>query len=503
MFASATADGDARMRPLALCVRQAEDLAVLSHLDPASALAAGLLIFALVMVIMFEATNGFHDAANAVATVIYTKSLQPGPAVVLSGVMNFIGVLVGGIAVAYALVELLPAEVLSPPDGGPAIAMLVSLFLAALGWNLATWWFALPNSSSHCLIGALIGIALGDSLLHSRELSDGVHWGQLWRVLEALAVSPLMGFVLAGALYFVCRKTLHDSHLYEPVTDKPPIWWMRGILLLTCSSVSFAHGTNDGQKSIGLIMLTIIGIFPATYALNSTSHLSLNDISSLMQQAAPLIERYGDDQKTSGLAAAKSIESQASAMQGSATQPGETQPRLQRGPNSPGAKIRATIRDDVYQVISQLKHAEESKAVSAEDKKSAHGLAKQLGGAVEYAPFWVRMLSALCLGIGTMIGYKRIVKTLGERLGNTHLTPAQGASAEVVAALLIGTAGFTGLPVSTTHIVTSGIAGTMVASRSGLKYGMISRIAIAWLITLPVTISIAGGLYYFLANPKL
>ena len=259
---------------------------MLSHLDPSSALAVGLLIFALVMVIMFEATNGFHDAANAVATVIYTKSLQPGQAVVLSGLMNFVGVMVGGIAVAYALVELLPAEVLSPPDGGPAIAMLVSLFLAALSWNLATWWFALPNSSSHCLIGALIGVALGDSLVQSRQFGDGVHWGQLWKVLEALAVSPLLGFVLAGALYYLCRRTLHDPHLYEPVTEKPPIWWMRGILILTCSSVSFAHGTNDGQKSIGLIMLTIIGIFPATYALNPTSHQSLNDMSSLMQQAS-------------------------------------------------------------------------------------------------------------------------------------------------------------------------------------------------------------------------
>ena len=491
---------------------QEDDCRVLSHLDPASALAAGLLIFALVMVIMFEATNGFHDAANAVATVIYTKSLQPGQAVVLSGVMNFVGVMIGGIAVAYALVELLPAEVLSPPGGGPAIAMLVSLFLAALSWNLATWWFALPNSSSHCLIGALIGVALGDSLLHSRELSDGVHWGQLWRVLEALAVSPLLGFMLAGALYFICRKTLHDPNLYQPVTEKPPIWWMRGILILTCSSVSFAHGTNDGQKSIGLIMLTIIGIFPATYALNPTSHLSLQDMSAVMQQAAPLIERYGDDQKASGLAAAKSIGQQASSAQGDDAPPTVAQPHappavaqppLQAGPNSPTAKIRATIRDDVYQVISQLKHAEESKQISAEDKKSAQKLGKQLGQAVEYAPFWVRMLSALCLGIGTMIGYKRIVKTLGERLGNIHLTPAQGASAEVVSALLIGTAGFTGLPVSTTHIVTSGIAGTMVASRAGLRYGMISRIAIAWLITLPVTITIAGGLYYFLANPHL
>ena len=172
------------------------------------------------------------------------------------------------------------------------------------------------------------------------------------------------------------------------------------------------------------------------------------------------------------------------------------------GDRAPGAKSRSAVRDDVYQVISELKHAEEVTGISAADKKGAAEIAKKLGKSVEYAPLWVRMLSAICLGIGTMIGYQRIVKTLGERLGNVHLTPAQGASAELVSAILIGTAGFTGLPVSTTHIVTSGIAGTMVTSGAGLKYGMVSRIVIAWLITLPVTICIAGGLYYLLTNPR-
>ncbi len=481
---------------------------MLNHLDPASALAMGLLIFALLMVIMFEATNGFHDAANAVATVIYTKSLQPGQAVVLSGVMNFIGVLVGGIAVAYALVELLPAEVLSPPDGGPAVAMLVSLFVAALFWNIGTWWFGLPNSSSHCLIGSLIGVALGNAFAHSRNVVEGVHWAQLWKVLEALALSPVLGFLLAGALYYLCRKTLHDQHLYEPVKEKPPIWWMRGILILTCTGVSFSHGTNDGQKSIGLIMLVIIGIFPATYALNPAGKSSLQDIASTMQQARPLIESFGDDRKAAALAAIQSIEARAHSQnptEGNSkpeTGPASPKPKLEAGPQSEGAQTRSSIRDDIYQVISELKHAEEAHGVTAEQKKNAQALAKQLGQAVEYAPYWVRILSALCLGIGTMIGYKRIVRTLGERLGNVHLTPAQGASAELVSAVLIGTAGFTGLPVSTTHIVTSGIAGTMVTSGAGLQYAMISRILIAWGLTLPVTILVAGSLYYLLASPK-
>ena len=195
---------------------------MLTHLDPASALAIGLLVFTLAMVMMFEATNGFHDAANAVATVIYTKSLEPTQAVVWSGIMNFFGVLIGGIAVAYALVELLPAEVLSPPDGGPAVAMLIALLVSALFWNLLTWWFALPNSSSHCLIGALIGVSVGNALAHSRDMGQGVHWHQLQTVLEGLALSPILGFLLAGGLYLLTRKTVRDPHLYEPAADRPP-----------------------------------------------------------------------------------------------------------------------------------------------------------------------------------------------------------------------------------------------------------------------------------------
>jgi PiT family inorganic phosphate transporter len=465
---------------------------VLTHLDPASALSFGLLVVTLLMVMLFEATNGFHDAANAVATVIYTKSLQPVQAVVWSGFMNFLGVLFGGIAVAYALVELLPAEVLTPPDGGPAVAMLVSLFLAALVWNIGTWWFGLPNSSSHCLIGALIGVALGNALARSRSLAAGVHWPQLWKVLEALALSPLLGFVLAGALYLLTRKTIHDKHLYQPAGDKPPIWWMRAILILTCTGVSFAHGTNDGQKSVGLIMLTIIGIFPAVYALNPAAGVSLNDLPALMQQAEPLMQSYGDDQKATALASAKSIEAR--------FERGEAGAHLE---GTGRAKRRSSVRGDVYQVLSELKRVEEASGVSAQEKQQATQIAKQLGNSVEYAPAWVRALSALCLGLGTMIGYKRIVKTLGERLGNVNLTPAQGAAAEVVSTVLIGMAGFTGLPVSTTHIVTSGIGGTMVASGAGLRYGMISRIVIAWVFTLPVTILIAGGLYFVLADPRL
>ncbi|MBV9913635.1 MAG: inorganic phosphate transporter, partial [Sinobacteraceae bacterium] len=271
---------------------------------------------------------------------------------------------------------------------------------------------------------------------------------------------------------------------------------------------SFAHGTNDGQKSIGLIMLTIIGLFPASYALNPQAGRSLAALPDLMQQAQPLIAALGDDQKEQALNAARSIQQQASRGESVArlASLGTTEPSaLHRQPADASelARRRSTIRDDVYRVISQLKQVEESRQASPAQKQLAKKLARSMGGTVEYAPAWVRLLSAFCLGTGTMIGYRRIVTTLGERLGNAHLTPAQGAAAESVSAVVIGVAGFTGLPVSTTHIVTSGIGGTMVSSGAGLRYGMLSRIVTAWILTLPVTILVAGGLYYLLADPSL
>lgn len=480
---------------------------MLSDLDPTSSLAIGLLIFSLLMVIAFEATNGFHDAANAVATVIYTKSLTPIQAVLWSGIMNFFGVLIGGIAVAYALVELLPAEVLSPPSGAPAVAMLIALFISALFWNVGTWWFGLPNSSSHCLIGALIGIALGNALVHSRSFVEGVHWSQLWTVLEALALSPILGFVLSAIVYFVLRRTVHDTRIYKPAGNEPPVWWMRCILILTCTGVSLAHGTNDGQKSIGLIMLTIIGLAPAIFALNPAADSAIGDLPKIVRQAQPLIEKYGNDHKDQALQTAKEL----TALQLSPPSPPSLAQILHLGSGqdgklgdaSPAAKERSAVRDKIYQLIEQLKYAEEAKGATTSDKKQAKALAKTLGKPVEYAPWWVRILSALCLGVGTMIGYQRIVKTLGERLGKAHLTSAQGAAAESISALLIGFSGVSGLPVSTTHIVTSGIAGTMVAAGAGLQFSMLSRIVTAWLVTLPVTIIVAGGLYYLVESPGL
>ncbi len=384
---------------------------MLTHLDPASALAIGLLIFALILVIAFEATNGFHDAANAVATVIYTRSLTPVQAVMLSGILNFLGVLIGGISVAYALVELLPAEVLSPPSGAPAVGMLVALFVAALFWNIGTWWLGLPNSSSHCLIGAILGVAFGNALVRDRSVADGAHWSQVGTVLKALALSPLLGAILSALLYLVLRKTVRDKNLYKPAGEEAPVWWMRGVLIFTCSAVSFAHGTNDGQKSIGLIMLTIIGLFPALFALNPEATPSLNEIPTLAQRATPLIDKYGDDEKQIGLDAARRLAISplpTTAPQVSAVGFPEFRGPVNRelGLQSDAAKVRSTVRNDLYQVVSELKYIEDKKGVAENVGAQAKELSKRLGETVEYAPWWVRILSALCLGIGTMIGYR-------------------------------------------------------------------------------------------------
>jgi PiT family inorganic phosphate transporter len=242
---------------------------MLSFLSQGSPAILGLLTVCLVLALAFEFSNGFHDAANAVATVIYTNSLKPTYAVVWSGLMNLLGVILGGIAVAYALVELIPPDVLSPPDGGLAVGMLAALFISALFWNVGTWWFGIPNSSSHALIGALVGIAIESSLVQGRGLVDGVDWHQVGSVLASLLVSPILGFVLALLLFRLMKLILYDKRLFVPPKgDQPPVWWMRGLLILTCTGVSFAHGTNDGQKSIGLIMLVIIGLLPSAFALN-------------------------------------------------------------------------------------------------------------------------------------------------------------------------------------------------------------------------------------------
>ncbi len=456
-----------------------------ASLVPGSSLAFYVLCACLILVLVFEFSNGFHDTANAVATVIYTNSLRPLVAVMWSGFMNFLGVLIGGITVAYALVQILPPEVLSPPNGNPAVGMLAALFLSALIWNVGTWALGIPNSSSHALIGSLVGISIAAALKRDGSVHEGVDWSQIVKVLEALLLSPLVGFIFSALLFLLVRMVFKDKNLYQPPEgDRPPVWWMRSVLIATCTGVSFAHGTNDGQKSIGLIMLTIIGLAPLTFAINHDLDTSkVSGLSEVFAQSSQLIGANGDSRKAEGVAAAADAQRR---LQGKTDL--KTVPDNERIP----------LRADTNRVIAELKTVGHDKQdpSSAQTKGKAEELVKKLTDIVNYAPWWVRILSAVCLGLGTMIGYKRIVKTLGERLGKQRLAPAQGASAELVSAAVIGIAAFTGGPVSTTHVVTSGIAGTMVGSGAGVHKSTVWQIAGAWVLTLPATMIISGGLFF-------
>src|SRR5215831_8965293 len=228
-----------------------------------------LLGVALLIALGFEFVNGFHDTANAVATVIYTHSLPAYIAVVWSGMFNFLGVVLSSGAVAFGIISLLPVELILQVGSHAGFAMVFALLIAAIIWNLGTWAFGLPASSSHTLIGSIIGVGVANALLHGRSGTSGVDWSKAKEVGEALLLSPLFGFAIAAALLLLLKAIVRVPALYaEPQGNQPPPWWIRGILILTCTLVSFFHGSNDGQKGMGLIMLILIGTVPTAYALN-------------------------------------------------------------------------------------------------------------------------------------------------------------------------------------------------------------------------------------------
>ena len=469
-----------------------------------------LLGIALLIALGFEFVNGFHDTANAVATVIYTNSLSPNLAVVWSGFFNFLGVLASGGAVAFGIVSLLPVELILQVGSGAGFAMVFALLIAAILWNLGTWYFGLPSSSSHTLIGSIIGVGLMNQLMAANPTgTSGVDWSQATKIGETLLVSPLVGFSAAWLLLTILKATVKIPALYrEPQGDQPPPLWIRGLLILTCTGVSFFHGGNDGQKGMGLIMLILIGTVPAAYALNRTMHeADVGHFIAVSDQARGVLSHYGSGPEPrdphagvldvvrtrsvtgAGVAALD-------ALAGSVSREVDRYHSLDKVP----AGDMVNVRNDMYLVSEGLRLLGKSKAVlvTDADKKVLDAYKKQLDASTKFIPTWVKVMVAIALGLGTMIGWKRIVVTVGERIGKTHLTYAQGASAELVAMATIGAAELYGLPVSTTHVLSSGVAGTMVANHSGLQWTTVRNLLLAWVLTLPVSIALAGGLYWLL-----
>jgi PiT family inorganic phosphate transporter len=471
-----------------------------------------LLVVALLIALGFEFVNGFHDTANAVATVIYTHSLPAEFAVMWSGFFNFLGVLVSSGAVAFGIVSLLPVELILQVGSSAGFAMVFALLIAAIIWNLGTWWFGLPASSSHTLIGSIIGVGVANALMRGRDGTSGVDWSKATEIGYALLLSPLVGFICAALLLLVMRAIIRSPALYSaPEPNKAPPLWIRGLLILTCTGVSFAHGSNDGQKGMGLIMLILIGTVPTAYALNRSmpdsqiavfqkaSDAASNVIAtkgaghSIIGDPRPAVTQYVSQHRISdgtypSLAAlVKDVGDQV----------------LKYGSYSKvPSEVVGNTRNDMYLTSEAIRFLMKDKEsdLTKDDVAVLNTYKGTLDAATKFIPNWVKVAVALALGLGTMIGWKRIVVTVGEKIGKTHLTYAQGASAELVAAATIFAADNFGLPVSTTHVLSSGVAGAMAANGSGLQLATIRNMAMAWVLTLPVAIMLSGGLYFIFAH---
>jgi inorganic phosphate transporter, PiT family len=468
-----------------------------------------LLFVALLIALGFEFVNGFHDTANAVATVIYTRALPAHIAVVWSGCFNLIGVLLSSGAVAFGIVSLLPVELILQVGSGAGFAMVFALLIAAIIWNVGTWYFGLPASSSHTLIGSIIGVGITNALLRGRDGTSGVDWGQAQNIGKALLLSPLFGFALAAVLLLILRGVLsRATELFaEPKGDQPPPWWIRGILILTCTLVSFFHGSNDGQKGMGLIMLILIGTVPTAYALNRALPASqIEHFVANSKAASAVIEAKGAGYNVLGNPRPAVTNYVAQHQINEGTYPSlavlvrdiSNQVTLYGSLAKFPADAVANTRNDMYLASEAIRNLMKDKEnqLSKEEVATLNAYKGSLDGATKFIPTWVKIAVAIALGLGTMIGWKRIVVTVGEKIGKTHLTYAQGACAEITAAATIAAADGYGLPVSTTHVLSSGIAGTMAANGSGLQWATIRNIALAWVLTLPTAMMISGFLYW-------
>ena len=475
---------------------------------PAGALPFILLGIALLTALGFEFVNGFHDTANAVATVIYTHSLEPHVAVVWSGAWNFIGVLVLSGAVAFAIVSLLPVELILQVGSNAGFAMVFALLIAAIIWNLGTWYFGLPASSSHTLVGSIIGVGIANQLMSGKTGTSGVDWGQATNIGKSLLISPVVGFVGAALLLLVAKKLIPNKQLYEaPKGKEPPPFWIRALLVLTCTGVSFAHGSNDGQKGMGLIMLILIGTVPTAYAVNhAVTPAQTADFAAVSTQTANMLSNYvsptavvGDsrDELTDYIRSKQFTPNTMLALRELVNGIGTEMTQYKELKAVPQDKVR-NFRNDMYVVSEALRLMQKSNnpQFSAADAAVLKNYKGHIDNATKFIPGWVKVAVALALGMGTMIGWKRIVVTVGEKIGKDHLTYGQGAAAEITAMFTIGAADWFGLPVSTTHVLSSGVAGTMAANKSGLQWSTVRSLAMAWVLTLPVAMCLSGTLFW-------
>lgn len=334
-------------------------------------------LVALALAYTFEFVNGFHDTANAVATVIYTKALRAPVAIIMSGVCNFIGCLVTGTAVALVITEVIPRN-------GMNLNIILAVLAGSLIWNIYTWYHGIPVSSSHCLIGGLFGagVAAGGW--------SGVVWARLIPVLIALILSPLLGFIF-GALVTAAVNTLVKGITPGDTTSRGQPAFMRWMQVLSSAALSFTHGSNDGQKTMGVIAIILASQFP-------------------------------------------------------------------------------------------------------------------LGGfTYDHVPLWVIVTTSATIGLGTTIGGWRVIRTVGTKISRERLRYTHGFSAEITTAVLILTASLIGAPISTTHTLTSAVAGGTIPLHGLEKLNMhtLRLIFSAWVLTVPVSAVLSASFVWLLHLSKL
>ncbi len=480
-----------------------------------------LLVLALLFVLFYEAINGFHDTANAVATVIYTRAMRAQLAVVMAGIFNFLGVLLGGLSVAYAIVHMLPTDLLLNVGSAHGLAMVFSMLLAAIIWNLGTWYLGLLASSSHTLIGAIIGIGLTNALITGTSVIDALNIPKVINIFLSLILSPIVGLITAGSLIFLLRhywsSTKKRARIHMTPADrekidgkKKPPFWTRIALIVSAIGVSYSHGANDGQKGIGLIMLVLIGVAPAGFVVNmnasgyditrtrdAVNHLeqyyqqhgdALTHVIQMAPPALPTPEETPSGPKEFHCDSARALQAvqRAQSLLNTNLQSYDQLSVEQRN------QMRRLLLCIAYTADKTAKLPE----TGDDDKRFLGKLKTDLLGTIEYAPVWIITAVALALGVGTMIGWRRVAATIGEKIGKKGMTYAQGMSAQVTAAVSIGIASYTGMPVSTTHILSSSVAGTMLVDGGGLQSRTIKNITMAWVFTLPVCILLSGSLYW-------
>ena len=479
-----------------------------------------LLLLALAFVLFYEAINGFHDTANAVATVIYTRAMRSQLAVAMAALFNFFGVLLGGLSVAYAIVHMLPTDLLLNMGSAHGLAMVFSMLLAAIIWNLGTWYFGLPASSSHTLIGAIIGIGLTNALMTGTSVVDALNIPKVMGIFGSLIISPIVGLVVAGGLIFILRRYWSNTkkrariHLTPAEREKrdgkkKPPFWTRIALILSAIGVAFSHGANDGQKGIGLVMLVLIGVAPAGFVVNmnasgyeiTRTRDAVNNLETFFQLHRPelLKKATGTEQLIPPPGTGVTADGEFHCHPANTLNALDRVKTMLTGTESYDTltvEQRSHLRRILLCISDTTDKVAKLPEVNADDKRLLKKLKTDMLSTIEYAPIWIIMAVALALGIGTMIGWRRVATTIGEKIGKKGMTYAQGMSAQMTAAVSIGLASYTGMPVSTTHVLSSSVAGTMLVDGGGLQRKTVTNILMAWVLTLPAAILLSGALYW-------